>query len=168
MVPESRSSPQQASLAACRGDDQAPQQATAAPGHAKPCWKPPSSPTAGPSWPPYSQDTPTQPRSGPPKATSASEPAAPPGFERARASCATILETPKHPTRRDTLWHAFLSMTAKSTPTTAPNSPYSRFRNSWGQFMGEIIGSRINETRRGQDTIYTFEKRVGVKGQTGG
>lgn len=37
-----------------------------------------------------------------------------------------------------------------------------------GQFMEEIIGSRIAEARRGNDTVYTCEKRVGVKGQSGG
>lgn len=56
----------------------------------------------------------------------------------------------------------------KEYPDPSPELTVQQVQEQLGQFMGEIIGSKVTEARRGQDIVYTFEKRVGVKGQTGG
>ena len=56
----------------------------------------------------------------------------------------------------------------KEYPDPSPELTVQQVQEQLGQFMGEIIGSKVTEARRGQDTVYTFEKRVGVKGQTRG
>ena len=40
-------------------------------------------------------------------------------------------------------------------------------KTSLADFYGELANATVSETKRGDDTIYQFNKRVGTKGATG-
>lgn len=45
----------------------------------------------------------------------------------------------------------------------SPELTVQQVQEQFGQFIAEVVGAKVTETKRGQDTVYTFEKRVGVK-----
>ena len=49
-------------------------------------------------------------------------------------------------------------------PDPSPALTVPEVQEQLGAFFPEIIGAKVKETQKGQDTVYTFEKRVGTKG----
>ena len=48
-----------------------------------------------------------------------------------------------------------------------PEMTVEQVKTSLADFYGELANATVNETKRGNDTIYQFNKRVGTKGATG-
>ena len=48
-----------------------------------------------------------------------------------------------------------------------PEMTVEQVKTSLADFYGELANATVNETKRGEDTIYQFNKRVGTKGATG-
>jgi PRTRC genetic system protein C len=52
----------------------------------------------------------------------------------------------------------------KEYPDPAPEMPVDEVRQSWTEFFPELANAETKESKRGEDTVYTFAKRVGTKG----
>ena len=48
-----------------------------------------------------------------------------------------------------------------------PEMTVEQVRISLADFYGELANATVTETKRGEDTIHQFNKRVGTKGATG-
>ena len=48
-----------------------------------------------------------------------------------------------------------------------PEMTVEQVKTSLADFYGELANATVSETKRGGDTIYQFNKRVGTKGATG-
>ena len=45
-----------------------------------------------------------------------------------------------------------------------PNMSVEEVKTTLSDFFGEIATADVNKTEQGEDTVYEFRKRVGVKG----
>ena len=45
-----------------------------------------------------------------------------------------------------------------------PEMTVEQVRTSLADFYGELANAEVKESKRGEDTVYTFSKRVGTKG----
>ena len=61
-------------------------------------------------------------------------------------------------------WHASLSTTTESSPDPDPEMSVDQVKATLSDFYGEIANASVKETKRGEDTIYEFQRRVGTKG----
>ena len=52
----------------------------------------------------------------------------------------------------------------KEYPDPAPDMEVDKVRQSWTEFFPELSNAETKESKRGEDTIYTFARRVGTKG----
>ncbi|MBN1690420.1 MAG: PRTRC system protein C [Dehalococcoidia bacterium] len=52
----------------------------------------------------------------------------------------------------------------KELPDSDPNMTPDEVRQSLTQFFPELSNAEFKETKRGEDTIITFSRRVGTKG----
>lgn len=52
----------------------------------------------------------------------------------------------------------------KEYPDPDPGITTEQVRQSWVNFFPELANAETKETKRGEDTVYTFAKRVGTKG----
>jgi len=52
----------------------------------------------------------------------------------------------------------------KEYPDPDPSLPVEEVRQSMANFFPELSNAETKETKKGDDTIYAFEKRVGTKG----
>lgn len=52
----------------------------------------------------------------------------------------------------------------KEYPDPDPKMKPDDVRRGWVEFFPELANAEIKETKRGDDTIFTFTKRVGTKG----
>ena len=50
-------------------------------------------------------------------------------------------------------------------PDPDPTLPVERVREQFSDFFPELANAETREERRGDDTIYTFTKRIGTKGR---
>ena len=48
-----------------------------------------------------------------------------------------------------------------------PEMTVDQVKASLADFYGELANATVSETKRGEDTIYQFNKRVGTKGAIG-
>ena len=48
-----------------------------------------------------------------------------------------------------------------------PEMTVEQVKTSLADFYGDLTNATVSETKRGEDTIYQFNKRVGTKGATG-
>ena len=48
-----------------------------------------------------------------------------------------------------------------------PEMTVEQVKTSLADFYGDLANATVSETKRGDDTIYQFNKRVGTKGATG-
>ena len=48
-----------------------------------------------------------------------------------------------------------------------PEMTVDQVKASLADFYGELANATVSETKRGEDTIYLFNKRVGTKGAIG-
>ena len=53
-------------------------------------------------------------------------------------------------------------------PDPSPDLTVPQVQQQLSAFYGEVANASVTETKRGADTIYTFQKRVGTKGRTTG
>ena len=53
-------------------------------------------------------------------------------------------------------------------PDPGPDLTVQQVQQQLSAFYGEVANAAVTETKRGADTIYTFQKRVGTKGRTTG
>ena len=51
-------------------------------------------------------------------------------------------------------------------PDPDPQMSVEQVKNTLSDFYGEIANASVKETRRGDDTIYEFQRRVGTKGSS--
>ncbi len=49
-------------------------------------------------------------------------------------------------------------------PDPDPKLTVEEVKKSFADFFPEVATAEVREVKRGEDTVYTFEKRVGVKG----
>ena len=47
-----------------------------------------------------------------------------------------------------------------------PDLTVQQVQQQLSAFYGEVANASVTETKRGADTVYTFQKRVGTKGRT--
>ena len=52
----------------------------------------------------------------------------------------------------------------KELPDSDPNMSVDEVRQSLTQFFPELANAETKETKRGDDQLFTFAKRVGTKG----
>ena len=50
-------------------------------------------------------------------------------------------------------------------PDPSPDLTVAQVQEQLGNFFPEIVGAKVTETKRDNDTVYTFQKRVGTKGR---
>ena len=48
-----------------------------------------------------------------------------------------------------------------------PGRTVQQVRDLFAQFYGEVANATVKETKRGNDTVYEFVKKVGTKGHSG-
>ena len=48
-----------------------------------------------------------------------------------------------------------------------PEMTVDQVRTNLADFYGELANATVSETKRGEDTVHTFNKRVGTKGALG-
>ena len=48
-----------------------------------------------------------------------------------------------------------------------PELTVDQVKANLADFHGELANATVSETKRGEDTVYTFNKRVGTKGAQG-
>ncbi len=49
-------------------------------------------------------------------------------------------------------------------PDPDPQMSVEQVKNTLSDFYGEIANASVKESKRGDDTIYEFQRRVGTKG----
>ena len=49
-------------------------------------------------------------------------------------------------------------------PDPDPEMTVDQVKGTLADFYGEIANASVKETKRGEDTIYEFQRRVGTKG----
>ena len=49
-------------------------------------------------------------------------------------------------------------------PDPDPQMSVEQVKNTLAYFYGEIANASVKETKRGEDSIYEFQRRVGTKG----
>lgn len=49
-------------------------------------------------------------------------------------------------------------------PDPDPNMTVDQVKTSLSDFFGELTNAEVAETKRGEDTLYEFKRRVGTKG----
>ena len=52
-------------------------------------------------------------------------------------------------------------------PDPDPGMSVDQVKTSLSDFFGELANATVKETKRGEDTVYEFQKRVGTKGSGG-
>ena len=52
----------------------------------------------------------------------------------------------------------------KSYPDPDPDMKPDDVRRGWVEFFPELNNASVEESKKGEDTVYTFKKRVGTKG----
>ena len=52
-------------------------------------------------------------------------------------------------------------------PDPDPGMSVDQVKTSLSDFFGELANATVKETKRGEDTVYEFQKRVGTKGSAG-
>ena len=52
-------------------------------------------------------------------------------------------------------------------PDPDPGMSVDQVKTSLSDFFGELTNATVKETKRGEDTVYEFQKRVGTKGSSG-
>lgn len=52
-------------------------------------------------------------------------------------------------------------------PDPDPGMSVDQVKTSLSDFFGELANATVKETKRGEDTVYEFQKRVGTKGSSG-
>ena len=50
-------------------------------------------------------------------------------------------------------------------PDPDPNMTVDQVRKSMADFFGELANATVQEAKEGDDTVYTFQRRTGVKGR---
>ena len=57
------------------------------------------------------------------------------------------------------------SYDGREFPDPDPKLAVEEVRQQLSQFFPELVNAETRETRRGEDTVYTFSKRIGTKGR---
>ncbi len=57
------------------------------------------------------------------------------------------------------------SYDGREFPDPDPKLSVEEVRQQLSQFFPELVNAETRETRRGEDTVYTFSKRIGTKGR---
>lgn len=57
------------------------------------------------------------------------------------------------------------SYDGREFPDPDPKLSVEEVRQQLSQFFPELLNAETRETRRGEDTVYTFSKRIGTKGR---
>lgn len=52
----------------------------------------------------------------------------------------------------------------KEYPDPGPELSVDEVRRGWTEFFPELANAEVKETKRGDDTVFTFARRVGTKG----
>lgn len=52
----------------------------------------------------------------------------------------------------------------KELPDPDPSLSVDEVRQSFAEYFPELYNAEVKESKRGDDTVYTFSKRVGTKG----
>ena len=52
----------------------------------------------------------------------------------------------------------------RECPDPDPEMSVEQVKSTLADFYGEIANASVKETKRGEDTIYEFQRRVGTKG----
>ena len=61
-------------------------------------------------------------------------------------------------------WHACFVYDDREFPDPDPEMSVDQVKATLSDFYGEIANASVKETKRGDDTIYEFQRRVGTKG----
>ena len=82
--------------------------------------------------------------------------------ERDAANVATQRNSNTHKEMKQ--WHEYSSTTTANSPDPDSEMTVDQVKATLSDFYGEIANASVKETKRGDDTIYEFQRRVGTKG----
>ena len=64
----------------------------------------------------------------------------------------------------DERWHECFVYDDREFPDPDPEMSVDQVKATLADFYGEIANASVKETKRGDDTVYEFQRRVGTKG----